>query len=78
MGVLSFHCLRHTAVTIMKEAGIPAAVVMELIGHDSEQMSSVYTHVGAEAMQKAANSIPDLVPKVKFERNPRHLLTHRR
>ena len=61
--VLSFHCLHHTAVTIMKEAGIPAAVVMELIGHDSEQMSSVYTHVGAEAMQKAANSIPDLVPQ---------------
>jgi len=63
LGVLSFHCLRHTAVTMMKEAGIPAAIVMELIGHDSEQMSSVYTHVGAEAMQKAANSIPDLFPK---------------
>jgi len=60
-GVLSFHCLRHTAVTMMKEAGIPAAVVMELIGHDSEQMSNVYTHVGAEAMQEAADSLPDLV-----------------
>jgi integrase len=57
---LTFHCLRHTAVTMMKEAGIPAAVVMELVGHDSKQMSEVYTHVGAEAMQKAANSIPDL------------------
>jgi integrase len=58
-GGLTFHCLRHTAVTMMKEAGIPAAVVMELIGHDSEQMSSVYTHVGAEAMQRAADSLPD-------------------
>jgi integrase len=57
---LTFHCLRHTAVTMMKEAGIPAAVVMELIGHDSEQMSDVYTHVGSEAMQRAANSMPDL------------------
>lgn len=28
-GGLSFHCLRHTALTLMKEAGI-AAVVMEL------------------------------------------------
>jgi site-specific recombinase XerD len=45
---------------MMKEAGIPAAVVMELVGHDSEQMSEVYTHVGAEALQRAANSIPDL------------------
>jgi hypothetical protein len=36
------------------------AVVMELVGHDSEAMSDHYTHVGAEAMQKAANSLPDL------------------
>jgi integrase len=56
---LSFHCLRHTAVTMLKEAGIPAAVVMELVGHDSTQMSEVYTHVGVEAMQKAADSLPD-------------------
>ena len=63
IGTLSFHCLRHTAVTMMKEAGIPAAVVMELIGHDSEQMSSLYTHVGAEAMQEAADSLPDLTHK---------------
>ena len=63
IGALSFHCLRHTAVTMMKEAGIPAAVVMELIGHDSEQMSNIYTHVGAEAMQEAADSLPDLMHK---------------
>jgi integrase len=56
---LSFHCLRHTAVTMLKEAGIPLAVVMELVGHDSTQMSEVYTHVGAEAMQRAADSLPD-------------------
>lgn len=56
---LSFHCLRHTAVTMLKEAGIPAAVVMELVGHDSAQMSEIYTHVGAEAMQRAANTLPD-------------------
>ncbi|MEQ1858476.1 MAG: site-specific integrase [Chthoniobacteraceae bacterium] len=58
---LSFHCLRHTAVTLMKEAGIPAAVVMELVGHDSEQMSEHYTHVGKEALKKAAASLPDIL-----------------
>ena len=57
---LSFHCFRHTAVTLLKEAGIPQAVVMELVGHDSEQMSAVYTHVGREAMEKAANAFPEL------------------
>jgi site-specific recombinase XerD len=46
---------------MMKEANVPAAVVMELVGHDSERMSDIYTHVGAEAMQKAADSLPDLV-----------------
>lgn len=57
---LSFHSLRHTAVTMLKEAGIPAAVVMELIGHDSAAMSHHYTHVGAEALKKAAKVLPDL------------------
>lgn len=57
---LSFHSLRHTAVTMLKEAGIPQAVVQELIGHDSEQMSEHYTHVGSEALKKAADSLPDV------------------
>lgn len=32
-----------SAVTLFKEAGIPAALVMELIGHDNVQMSEHYT-----------------------------------
>jgi integrase len=57
---LSFHSLRHTAVTLLKEAGVPHAVVQELIGHDSEQMSEHYTHVGSEALKKAASALPDV------------------
>jgi integrase len=57
---LSFHCLRHTAVTLLKDAGIPQAVVQELIGHDSEQMSALYTHVGREALEKATAALPEL------------------
>ena len=60
-GTLSFHCIRHTAVSLMKDAGIPEAVVMELVGHDSEQMSAHYTHVGHEALAKAAASIPSIM-----------------
>jgi len=58
---LSFHCLRHTAVSLLKEAGIPASVVMEYVGHDSEQMSQHYTHTGTEAMTKAAAAFPDIL-----------------
>ena len=60
-GGLSFHCIRHTAVSLMKDAGIPEAAVMELVGHDSEQMSAHYTHVGREALEKAAASLPSLL-----------------
>jgi integrase len=57
---LSFHSLRHTAVSLLKDAGIPQATVQELIGHDSEQMSALYTHVGREALEKAAAALPEL------------------
>lgn len=59
-GGLSFHCLRHSVVSIMKDAGVPEAVVMEWVGHDSEQMSAHYTHVGREALERAGASIPDV------------------
>ena len=49
---LSFHSLRHTAVSLMKDAGVPDAVVMALVGHDSEAMSAHYTHFGKEALAK--------------------------
>ena len=64
-GGLSFHCLRHTAVSLLKDAGIPAATVMELVGHDSAQMSEHYTHTGSESLKQAAEAFPDLttVPK---------------
>jgi integrase len=55
---LTFHSLRHTTVSLLKEAGIPEAVVMELVGHDSEQMSAHYTHTGEEALRKAAEALP--------------------
>jgi integrase len=57
---LSFHSLRHTAVSLLKDAGIPQATVQELIGHDSEQMSALYTHVGRDALEKAAAALPEI------------------
>jgi integrase len=57
---LSFHSLRHTAVSLLKETGAPHAVVQELIGHESEAVSRAYTHVGIEALQKAAAALPTI------------------
>lgn len=50
-GGLSFHCIRHTAVPLMKDAGIPEAAVMELIEQDSKQMSENYVYVGRDALR---------------------------
>ena len=61
---LSFHCLRHTAVSMLKQAGIPAATVMELVGHDSVEMSQHYTHIGHESLKQAAEAFPVLMAKV--------------
>lgn len=55
---LSFHCFRHTAVSMLKDAGVPQAVVMELIGHNSAIVSQGYTHVGLESLKKAAAALP--------------------
>ena len=60
-GNLSFHCLRHSTVSMLKEVGIPDAAIMALVGHDSVAMSQHYTHVGKDALEKAANALPDLM-----------------
>jgi integrase len=57
---LSFHSLRHTATSLMKNAGINASVVMDIIGHESEAISAHYTHVDEETKRAALNKLPDL------------------
>jgi integrase len=57
---VSFHSLRHTAVSLLKDAGVPDAVVMALVGHESAAMSARYTHVGKEALAMAAKTLPEL------------------
>lgn len=57
---LSFHSLRHTATSMMKNAGISPAIVQDIIGHDSAEISAHYTHVEHSAKAKALASLPDL------------------
>lgn len=57
---LSFHCLRRTATTLLHEAGVPQAVAMALIGHDSEEIHSIYVNVGEVAMRDAAGKLPSV------------------
>lgn len=53
---LSFHCLRATAVTALRLAGVPADLCRVIVGHDSEMIERVYFRPDdkaiAEAMEK--------------------------
>ena len=57
---LSFHSLRHTATSLMKNAGVSPAVVQDIIGHESAEISAHYTHIESDAKRKALDAIPDL------------------
>ena len=52
--------LRHTATSMLKNAGVPEAVAMDIIGHDSEVISRHYTHIESNAKRAALRKLPDL------------------
>jgi integrase len=55
---VSFHSLRHTATSLMKNAGISPAIVQDIIGHESAAISAHYTHVDEETKRKAIALLP--------------------
>jgi integrase len=59
---LSFHSLRHTATSLMKNAGISPAIVQDIIGHESAEISAHYTHIEHSAKMEALGAIPDFNP----------------
>jgi integrase len=60
---LSFHCLRHTATSLLKNAGVSDVVAREIIGHDSPEISRVYTHIEKPALKDAMDKLPDVTAK---------------
>jgi integrase len=65
---LSFHALRHTATSLMKNAGISPAIVQDLIGHDSPEISAHYTHIEESAKRRAIESLPDVTADTPSKR----------
>jgi integrase len=62
---LSFHSLRHTATSLMKDAGISPAIVQDIIGHESPAISAHYTHIGETAKRQAIAAMPDVTVRAK-------------
>ena len=57
---VTFHCLRHTATSLLKNAGVSDVVAMEIIGHKTAAISRAYTHIEGKTMKRAIASLPDV------------------
>jgi integrase len=58
---LSFHSLRHTATSLLKNAGVSDAVARDIIGHESVAVSRNYTHIDTATKRKAVDKMPDIL-----------------
>jgi len=57
MTVYGFHSLRHSFASFCAEAGVPKAVLLSILGTDSEIADKYYTHVGDESQRKAIEAV---------------------
>lgn len=54
---VSFHTLRHTAVSRMVAAGIPDRIIMKIVGHTTAAMVSRYSHLAPSSLQGATECL---------------------
>ena len=55
-----FHCMRHTIKCVLKYAAVSKVVTMDIIGHQSEAVAAVYTHIEGATKRKAIETLPDI------------------
>ena len=58
---VGFHSLRHTFVSLCREANAPLAVVEAIVGHTSPAMTRHYTHVSEHAAAQAVAALPPVL-----------------
>jgi integrase len=54
---LRFHDLRHTAISILGEGGVPDRVIMDIAGHVSPRMLKRYSHIQLETKRAAIQAL---------------------
>jgi integrase len=57
---ISFHSLRHSAVTMLKAAGLSDVFAREIVGHESAAISRQYTHLSTDDLRNAMQRLPDV------------------
>ena len=63
VGEISFHSLRHSAVTILKASGVSDFVAREIVGHESRAVSRQYTHLSTDDLRSAMQRLPDVTKR---------------
>lgn len=61
---VGFHSLRHTFVSLCREANAPLAVVEAIVGHSNPSMTRHYTHVSEAAAASAVAILPAVLGDV--------------
>jgi integrase len=57
---ISFHSLRHSAVTMLKASGLSDFVAREIVGHESAAVSRQYSHLSTDDLRTAMQRLPDV------------------
>src|SRR5438874_5871794 len=57
---ISFHSLRHSAVTMLKASGVSVVLAREIVGHESSGDSRQYTHLSTDDLRTAMQRLPDV------------------
>jgi integrase len=57
---ISFHSLRHSAVTMLKASGLSDVFAREIVGHESAAVSRHYTHLSTDDLRAAMQRLPDV------------------
>ncbi len=65
VAVASFHSLRHSAVSLLREAGAPLSVTMAIVGHSTLAMHDTYSHAGEAALKQAVAALPTVIGESK-------------
>src|SRR5262249_15773726 len=60
MSEISFHSLRHSAVTMLKAAVASDFIACEIVGHESVAVRRSYTHLSTEDKRAAMQRLPDV------------------
>ena len=59
--IMSVHKLRHTAATLMLEAGVDIRIIQEILGHENIATTTIYAHVNDSQKNVASKKSEELM-----------------